>query len=575
MQQFAKIFRQKIFPLTILIDFSQDLWYNTPKICSYSFCYQEAGEHFMAKEKVEKPQSLEKTLYAAADKLIGAVMPHDYMKMVLGLIFLKYVSDRFDAKYKQLVAEGDGFEEEKDAYAEDNVFWIPETARWGYIKKFVKDEKIGTILDQALIDIEKENDELRGILPKVYSKGDVDKRRLGELVDLFSNNLSTENMTGDLFGRCYEYFLGEFSKKFGQKGGEFYTPRCVVDLIVNMIEPFNGRVYDPCCGSGGMFSQSVNFIKQHQGNINNISVYGQELNPDTWRMAKMNLAIRGITADLGDSYGDTFHDDKHKTLRADFIMANPPFNISDYGQPSLLEDPRWVYDIPPQGNANYAWIQHIISKLSPRGVAGFVLANGSLSTSSKQEYNIRQKMLEEGIVDCIIALPTNLFSTVTIPACLWFLRKDCRNKGKTLFIDCREKGIMIDRKIRELTYNDVTVGHKDNDELIEKAKAYNLATYGDENKGDIESIAAVYHAWLKGEGYEDVKGFCKSATIDEIKDADYSLVPGRYVGIDDSGKMSEEEVKAEIVRVKQELKELMEKGRELDEKIYAILNSDD
>ena len=575
MQQFAKIFRYNIFPLTIHIDFSQDLWYNTPKICSYSFCYQEAGEHFMAKEKVEKPQSLEKTLYAAADKLIGAVMPHDYMKMVLGLIFLKYVSDRFDAKYKQLVAEGDGFEEEKDAYAEDNVFWIPETARWGYIKKFVKDEKIGTILDQALIDIEKENDELRGILPKVYSKGDVDKRRLGELVDLFSNNLSTENMTGDLFGRCYEYFLGEFSKKFGQKGGEFYTPRCVVDLIVNMIEPFNGRVYDPCCGSGGMFSQSVNFIKQHQGNINNISVYGQELNPDTWRMAKMNLAIRGITADLGDSYGDTFHDDKHKTLRADFIMANPPFNISDYGQPSLLEDPRWIYDIPPQGNANYAWIQHIISKLSPKGVAGFVLANGSLSTSSKQEYNIRQKMLEEGIVDCIIALPTNLFSTVTIPACLWFLRKDCRNKGKTLFIDCREKGIMIDRKIRELTYNDVTVGHKDNDELIEKVKAYNLATYGDENKGDIESIAAVYHAWLKGEGYEDVKGFCKSATIDEIKEADYSLVPGRYVGIDDSGKMSEEEVKAEIVRVKQELKELMEKGRELDEKIYAILNSDD
>lgn len=533
------------------------------------------GRTFMAKEKVEKPQSLEKTLWAAADKLIGAVMPHDYMKMVLGLIFLKYVSDRFDAKYKQLVAEGDGFEEEKDAYAEDNVFWIPETARWGYIKQFVKDEKIGTILDQALIDIEKENDELRGILPKVYSKGDVDKRRLGELVDLFSNNLSTENMTGDLFGKCYEYFLGEFSKKFGQKGGEFYTPRCVVDLIVNMIEPFNGRVYDPCCGSGGMFSQSVNFIKQHQGNINNISVYGQELNPDTWRMAKMNLAIRGITADLGDSYGDTFHDDKHKTLRADFIMANPPFNISDYGQPSLLEDPRWIYDIPPQGNANYAWIQHIISKLSPKGVAGFVLANGSLSTSSKQEYNIRQKMLEEGIVDCIIALPTNLFSTVTIPACLWFLRKDCRNKGKTLFIDCREKGIMIDRKIRELTYNDVTVGHQDNDEIIEKAKAYNLATYGDENKGDIESIAAVYHAWLKGEGYEDVKGFCKSATIEEIREADYSLVPGRYVGIDDFGKMTEEEVKAEIVRVKQELKELMEKGKELDEKIYAILNSDD
>lgn len=529
----------------------------------------------MAKEKIEKPQSLEKTLWAAADKLIGAVMPHDYMKMVLGLIFLKYVSDRFEAKYAQLVAEGEGFEEEKDAYAEENVFWIPEKCRWEYIKKHVKSEYIGTILDQALVDIEKENDELRGILPKVYSKGDVDKRRLGELVDLFSNNLSTENMTGDLFGRCYEYFLGEFSKKFGQKGGEFYTPRCVVDLIVNMIEPYNGRVYDPCCGSGGMFSQSAKFIKERQGSIDNISVYGQELNPDTWRMAKMNLAIRGITADLGDSHGDTFHNDKHKTLRADYIMANPPFNISDYGQPSLLEDPRWIYDIPPQGNANYAWIQHMISKLSPKGVAGFVLANGSLSTSSKQEYNIRKQMLEDGIVDCIIALPTNLFSTVAIPACLWFLRKDCRNKGKTLFIDCREKGIMIDRKIREMTYNDVTIGHQDNDELIEKVKAYNLETYGDENKGDIESIAAVYHAWLKGEGYEDVKGFCKSATIEEIREADYSLVPGRYVGIDDSGKMTEEEINAEIKRVKLELRELMEKGKELDAKIYEILDSEE
>ncbi|MEG1662852.1 MAG: class I SAM-dependent DNA methyltransferase, partial [Clostridia bacterium] len=349
-------------------------------------------------------------------------MPHDYMKMVLGLIFLKYVSDRFELKHAQLVAEGDGFEEEKDAYAEDNVFWIPAQCRWDYIKRYVKDEYIGTILDQALIDIEKENEELRGILPKVYSKGDIDKRRLGELVDLFSNNLSTNNMTGDVFGKCYEYFLGEFSKKFGQKGGEFYTPRCVVDLIVNMIEPYNGRVYDPCCGSGGMFSQSAKFIEEHHGNLSSISVYGQELNPDTWRMAKMNLAIRGITADMGASYGDTFHDDKHKIMRADFIMANPPFNISDYGQPSLLEDPRWIYDIPPSGNANYAWIQHIISKLAPNGVAGFVLANGSLSTSSKQEYSIRSKMLEDGIVDCIIALPSNLFSTVTIPACLWFLR---------------------------------------------------------------------------------------------------------------------------------------------------------
>jgi type I restriction enzyme M protein len=354
-------------------------------------------------------------------------------------------------------------------------------------------------------------------------------------------------MQGDFFGRCYEYFLGEFSKKFGQKGGEFYTPQSVVDLIVNMIEPFKGRVYDPCCGSGGMFSHSVKFIKEHQGNIDNISVYGQELNPDTWRLAKMNLAIRGIPADLGDSYGDTFHDDKHKTLRADFIMANPPFNISDYGQPSLLGDPRWIYDTPPEGNANYAWIQHMVSKLAPKGVAGFVLANGSLSTNGKQEYNIRKQMLEKngGIVDCIIALPTNLFSTVTIPASLWFLRKDRNNKNKTLFIDCREKGFMITRKIRELT----------DKEILE--------------------ISGTYHKWLKGKDYKDIKGFCKSATLDEIKATDYSLVPGRYVGIDDSNKQSKEEIEAEIKKVKQELKELMAKGKELDTKILSILNGDE
>lgn len=401
-------------------------------------------------------------------------------------------------------------------------------------------------MDEALLEIEKDNSELKGILPKVYSRGDVDKRRLGELVDLFSNQLSTENMTGDFFGKCYEFFLGEFSKKFGQKGGEFYTPQSVVDLIVNMIEPYSGRVYDPCCGSGGMFSQSIKFINEHQGNVNNISVYGQELNPDTWRLAKMNLAIRGISADLGNSYGDTFHDDKHKTLRADFIMANPPFNISDYGQPALIDDPRWIYDIPPQRNANYAWIQHMISKLAPNGVAGFVLANGSLSTNEKQEYNIRKHMLEKdgGIIDCIIALPTNLFSTVTIPAALWFLRKNRKNKEKTLFIDCRNKGVMIDRKIRELTTDDVL------------------------------SITDTYHNWLKDEGYEDIKGYCKSATLAEVQAANYTLVPGRYVGIDESNKMSKEEVEGEIIKVKQELRELFAKNKELDEKIMDILNSD-
>ena len=507
----------------------------------------------MANEKKEKAVvTLEKTLWDAACKLIGAVMPNNYMNICLGLIFLKYVSDRYEHKYEQLVAEGEGFEDERDAYSEENVFWVPEKSRWSYISKLSKTEEIGKILDEALLEIEKDNPELKGILPKVYSRGDVDKRRLGELVDLFTNQLSTGSMTGDIFGKCYEFFLGEFSKKFGQKGGEFYTSRCVVDLIVNMIEPYakegkGVRVYDPCCGSGGMFSQSIKFVQEHQGNLDKISIFGQELNPDTWRLSKMNLAIRGIPADLGDSYGDTFHDDKHKTLRADFIMANPPFNISDYGQPSLLDDPRWVYDIPPSGNANYAWIQHMVSKLAPNGVAGFVLANGSLSTNGKQEYNIRKQMLEKdgGIIDCIIALPTNLFSTVTIPVSLWFLRKNRQHKEKTLFIDCRDKGVMIDRKIRELT----------TDEIL--------------------AIADTYHRWSKGEGYEDVKGYCKLATLAEVQATDYSLVPGRYVGIDDSDKMSEEEVKAEIIRVKQELKELFAKNKELDEKIMAILDSDD
>jgi type I restriction enzyme M protein len=488
--------------------------------------------------------SLETVLWNAASKLIGSVMPHNYMNVCLGLIFLKYISDRYEAKYNELKAEGSNEENDRDAYTADNVFYVPNKARWAFISKHSKQIDIGQILDNALIAIEKDNSELKNILPKIYSKGEIDKRRLGELIDIFTNQLSTENMQGDFFGRCYEYFLGEFSKKFGQKGGEFYTPRSVVDLIVNMIEPFKGRVYDPCCGSGGMFSQSIKFIKEHQGNIDDISVYGQELNPDTWRLAKMNLAIRGISANLGGSCGDTFHDDKHKTLRADFIMANPPFNISDYGQPSLIGDPRWVYDTPPEGNANYAWIQHIVSKLAPKGITGFVLANGSLSTNSKQEYNIRKLMLEKdgGIIDCIIALPTNLFSTVTIPASLWFLRKSRNNTNKTLFIDCREKGVMINRKVRELTDR----------EILE--------------------ISEIYHNWRLCKGYKDIKGFCKSATLEEIKTTDYSLVPGRYVGIDDSNKQSKEEIEAEIKKVKQELKELMAKGKDLNVKILKILN---
>ena len=427
-------------------------------------------------------EKLENVLWDSANKLRGGLAAADYMHVVLGLIFLKYLSDKFDLRYKELVSEGKGYENDIDEYTKKMVFWIPETARWSYISKYSKSEELGKVLDDAFIAIEKQNPELRNILPKTYSKLEVDQRRLGELIDLFTNKLDTTNAGGDFFGKVYEYFMGKFARNLGQKGGEFYTPRCVVELLVEMIEPFNGKVYDPCCGSGGMFVQSANFVNEHQGNINNISVYGQELNATTWRLAKMNLAIRGIEADLGDSNGDTFHDDKHKALRADYILANPPFNIKDYGQESLLEDPRWKYDVPPKNNANYAWIQHIISKLSPKGVAGFVLANGSLSTTQKQEYNIRKAMIEDDIVDCIITLPDKLFYTTGIPVSLWFLRKQKTRDNKVLFIDLREKGTMIDRRVRELT------------------------------KEEIKETADIYHNWLKNENYEDIKGYCYPAS---------------------------------------------------------------
>ena len=481
------------------------------------------------KEKTAKQESLESVLWASANKLRGGVAPYDYMNVVLGLVFLKYLSDRFEVRREKLIAEGEGFENDRDAYEEDLVFWIPEKARWEYITKFTKSPEIGKVLDDAFVEIEKENPSLKNILPKTYSKLEIDK-------SLFE---------GDLFGRVYEYFLGEFFKSLVQKGGEFYTPRCIVELLVNMIEPFKGKVYDPACGSGGMFVHSAKFVKEHQGNIENISIYGQEKEANTWRLAKMNLAIRGIEANLGSSNADTFHDDKHPTLRADYILANPPFNISDYGQPKLLNDPRWIYGTPPAGNANYAWIQHIISKLAPNGVAGFLLANGSLSTSGKEEYAIRKAMLEDGIVDAIVTLPTQLFSTVAIPVCAWFLRKNKANKGRTLFIDARQMGTMVDRKTRVLT-----------DEEIKK-------------------ISDTYHNWLKQENYEDKKGFCKSATIEEIREADYSLVPGRYVGIDDSNEMTPEQIEEEIKKVKAELKELFAKDKELDAKIMEILNSDE
>lgn len=483
----------------------------------------------------------EKVLWASADKLRGSIGASDYMHIVLGLIFLKYVSDRFEEKYQELVSDGDGFENDKDEYTSEHIFWVPDKARWNYVSTFSKQEIIGQKLDEAFIEIEKENDELKGILPKIYSSSTVDKRRLGELIDLFTNQLETDG-EGDFMGQVYEYFMNKFARSLGQTGGEFYTPRCIVKLLVKMLNPTVGRVYDPCCGSGGMFVQAADFVKAHQGNVDNISVFGQELNATTWKLAKMNLAIRGIDANLGDAPGDTFHDDKHKALRVDYILANPPFNISDYGQPSLLEDPRWIYGIPPVGNANYAWIEHMYSKLAPKGIAGFVLANGSLSTSAKQEYDIRKAMLEEGVIDCIITLPDKLFYTTGIPVCLWFVRKNKSNKN-VLFIDARNLGEMIDRKVRELKEEDLVL------------------------------ISETYHNWLNNNNYEDKKGFCKSATLEDIREADYTLVPGRYVGIDDFDKMSEEEIDAEIKKLSAELLDLFEENKQLEQKVIDILKS--
>ncbi len=481
----------------------------------------------------------EKVLWASANKLRGSIGASDYMHIVLGLIFLKYISDKFEEKYKELVDEGHGFENDKDEYISEHIFWVPEKSRWSYVSTFSKQEEIGQKLDEAFIEIEKENEELKGILPKIYSSPTVDKRRLGELIDLFTNQLEMSG-DGDFMGQVYEYFMNKFARSLGQAGGEFYTPRCIVKLLVKMIEPLNGRVYDPCCGSGGMFVQAADFVKAHRGNVDKISVYGQELNSVTWKLAKMNLSIRGIDANLGDSPGDTFHDDKHKAQRFDYILANPPFNISDYGQPSLLEDPRWIYDIPPAGNANYAWIQHMYSKLAPKGIAGFVLANGSLSTTTKQEYNIRKGMIKDGVIDCIITLPDKLFYTTGIPVSLWFVRKNKTTKD-VLFIDARDLGEMIDRRVRELKSN------------------------------DLELIAGTYHKWLKNEQYKDKAGFCRSVSLEEIREADYTLVPGRYVGIDDSNKMSEEEIENEIKQLSKELLDLFEDSKMLEEKVKIIL----
>lgn len=459
----------------------------------------------------------ETTLWAVADKLRANMDASEYKHVVLGLIFLKYISDAFEETYAVLIAdkESGADPEDRDEYKSKNIFWVPKIARWSELQAKAKQPTIGKLIDDAMIAIEHENTTLKGVLPKDYARPGLDKIRLGELMDLIGSiGLGDKQARSkDLLGRVYEYFLSMFASAEGKRGGQFYTPGCIVKLLVEMLAPFKGRVYDPCCGSGGMFVSSEKFVEAHGGKIGDISVYGQESNPTTWKLAKMNLAIRGIETNLGSENADTFHRDLHPDLKADFVIANPPFNDSDWGGERLKDDIRWKFGIPPAGNANFAWVQHFVHHLAPAGMAGFVLANGSMSSNQSGEGEIRKSLIENDLVDCMVALPGQLFYSTQIPVCLWFLARDRKNprfrdrRGQTLFIDARKMGKMVDRAHAELT------------------------------EEEIKKIGATYHAWRGDEGagqYEDVKGFCKSALREEIAGHGYVLTPGRYVGAEEN-----------------------------------------
>lgn len=489
----------------------------------------------------------EEHLWQAADKLRSNMDAAEYKHVVLGLIFLKYVSDSFTEKYNALKAEGYGDEEDRDEYLADNIFWVPREARWENIKAHATNPDIGEVIDSAMETLEKENDSLKGVLTKNYSRQELDKTRLGELVTLFTNIDvgSSAAQEKDVLGRVYEYFLGKFASAEGKLGGEFYTPSCVVRTLVEMIEPFDGQIYDPCCGSGGMFCQSARFVKEHQGSIRDISIFGQESNPTTWKLAKMNLAIRGLEANLGSHNADTFHDDLHKTLKANYILANPPFNVSDWGGERLQDDIRWKYGVPPASNANFAWLEHMLHHLNPaNGVAGTVLANGSLSSTTSNEGNIRTNMINADVVDCIVALPTQLFYSTGIPVSLWIMRKqkNAETEGKILFIDAHHMGSLIDRRIRELTDN------------------------------DIQRIADTYHRWRSGDSYSDIEGFCKSAQLSEIKEKGYLLTPGRYVGFAEDEE-SDVPFEERMEQLSEELSEMFDETIVLQDNIKKQLES--
>jgi type I restriction enzyme M protein len=525
-------------------------------------------------KKAQPQQTLEQALWESADKLRNKVDAATYKHIVLGLIFLKYVSDVFERRHAFLEKAVTDPEseyyipneaswplvlEDRDEYLAEGVFWVPDGHRWSDLRNAAKLPDIGVRIDAAMDAIEKENPSLKGVLPKQYASKDLTAQTLGGLIDTFSRqDLTAQEHTDlDVLGRVFEYMVSRFAGAEGKDAGEFYTPRSVVTLMVEMLEPFNGRVFDPACGSGGMFVQADRFVKAHGGNRDDISVFGQEQNPTTWRLAKMNLALHGIEANLGPQWGDSFHDDLHPDLRADFILANPPFNISDWGGDQLRDDPRWTYGTPPVGNANYAWLQHMLHHLAPTGTMATVLANGSLSSKQSGEGEIRQKMVEADVVECIVAMPSQLFYTAQIPVCLWFLTKDKSDrkvrsertqrarKGEVLFIDARKTGYMATRTQRDLTPE------------------------------DIAKIADTYHAW-RGEPdagtYEDIPGFCASATLDQIAEHGHVLTPGRYVGaeeVEDDGEPLEDK----IARLNNEIRDGFAQRAELQAKVLAALDS--
>lgn len=496
----------------------------------------------MAKKENTTSIGFEDAIWRAADKLRGNLNASEYEGVVLGLIFLKYISDKFEAKFKELSEDEYADVEDKDEYEADGVFFVPQDARWSVISQAAHTPQIGKVIDDALEAIERENTKLKGVLPSNYARPELDKRRLGDVVDLFTNiHMLASGDEKDLLGRVYEYCLQKFASMEGKNAGEFYTPSCIVRTIVEILQPYAGRVYDPCCGSGGMFVQSAKFIQNHQKDINNISVYGQEANPSTWKMAHMNVAIRGLEANLGKSYADTFFDDQHSTLKADFIMANPPFNLSDWGADKLEKDVRWKFGIPPAGNANFAWMQHMIHHLSPTGRIGLVLANGALSSQTGGEGAIRQKIVEADLVEGIIALPSQLFYSTGIPVSLWFLSRNKQQPGKVLFIDARNMGTMVTRAVRELQQDDIT------------------------------KIASTFEAFRNGT-LEDEKGFCAVKTLQDIAAQDFILTPGRYVGIaeqEDDGEPFAEKMQ----RLTSELSGFFAESHRLEDEIKKQLGS--